>query len=101
MAQEKITILDKEYLVACEPDERPALHESARMVDNKMREIRASGKTIGTERVAVMAALNIAHELLEEMSGEQAHDQSLKTRIKLMQDKIDSILSDEDRQLTL
>lgn len=61
----EVNILDKEYLVACPPDARDALRESARHLDTKMREIRASGKVFGTERIAVMAALNITHEMLE------------------------------------
>ncbi|MDX1633329.1 MAG: cell division protein ZapA [Marinobacter sp.] len=61
----EVNILDKEYLVACPPEQRDALRESARHLDAKMREIRATGKVFGTERIAVMAALNITHEMLE------------------------------------
>lgn len=61
----EVAILDKSYLVACPQEERAALQQSARHLDDKMREIRASGKVFGTERIAVMAALNITHELLE------------------------------------
>lgn len=60
-----ITILDKEYRVACPEGEREALERSARFLDGKMREIRHTGKVIGNDRVAVMAALNITHELLQ------------------------------------
>lgn len=60
-----ITILDKEYRVACPPNEREALERAARFLDGKMREIRHTGKVIGNDRVAVMAALNITHELLQ------------------------------------
>ncbi|MGK0674374.1 MAG: cell division protein ZapA [Halothiobacillaceae bacterium] len=60
-----ITILDKEYRVACPESEREALERSARFLDAKMREIRHTGKVIGNDRVAVMAALNITHELLQ------------------------------------
>jgi len=59
-----IHILDKEYLVACPEDERQDLLASADYLDKKMREIRDSGKVVGQDRLAVMAALNIAHELL-------------------------------------
>ena len=67
----EVKILDKEYLVACPDEARDALLQSARHLDSKMREIRASGKVFGTERIAVMAALNITHDLLEQdtMSG--------------------------------
>jgi len=60
-----VTILDKEYLVASPEEEKDELEQSARYLDGKMREIRASGRVFGTERIAVMAALNIAHELLQ------------------------------------
>lgn len=61
----EVRILDKEYLVACPQEEQEALLRAARHLDSKMREIRSSGKVFGTERIAVMAALNITHELLE------------------------------------
>ncbi|MGP4845728.1 cell division protein ZapA [Marinobacter sp. 1Y8] len=62
----EVNILDKSYLVACPDEARSALQQSARHLDSKMREIRASGKVFGTERIAVMAALNITHDLLEQ-----------------------------------
>lgn len=99
--QENVYILDKEYLIACNPEEKEALRESARIVDQKMREIRQNGKVIGTERIAVMAALNIAHDLLQKNQGEHAHDETLRTRLRLMQEKIETVLADEDRQLKL
>ncbi|HHQ41848.1 MAG TPA: cell division protein ZapA, partial [Chromatiales bacterium] len=60
-----VRILDREYRVACPPGEREDLMASARHLDQLMREIRDSGKVIGLDRIAVMAALNMAHELLE------------------------------------
>ncbi|MBX9913464.1 MAG: cell division protein ZapA [Pseudomonadaceae bacterium] len=59
-----VHILDKEYCIACPADERANLEGAARYLDGKMREIRASGKVIGADRIAVMAALNISHDLL-------------------------------------
>ncbi|WP_166263324.1 cell division protein ZapA [Marinobacter caseinilyticus] len=64
----EVDILDKEYLVACPDEARDALRQAARHLDAKMREIRASGKVFGTERIAVMAALNITHDMLEQHS---------------------------------
>jgi len=61
----EVKILEKEYLVACPEDKKPALRTAADHLDQKMREIRASGKVHGTERIAVMAALNITYELME------------------------------------
>lgn len=64
----EVHILDKEYLVACPEDQREELERAARHLDRKMREIRTSGKVFGTERIAVMAALNITHDLLQNSS---------------------------------
>ncbi|MAZ89006.1 MAG: cell division protein ZapA [Cellvibrionaceae bacterium] len=60
-----VQILDKEYQVACPPGERDALIQAAHNLDERMRDIRGSGTVIGLERIAVMAALNLSHELLE------------------------------------
>ena len=59
-----VQILDKEYSIICPPEERSNLISAARYLDGKMREIRSGGKVIGADRVAVMAALNITHDLL-------------------------------------
>jgi cell division protein ZapA len=60
-----VRILDKEYQVACPREERQALIESADLLNERMKTIRGSGAVIGLERIAVMAALNISHELLQ------------------------------------
>ena len=75
----EVNILDKDYLVACPPDAREALRESARHLDAKMREIRATGKVFGTERIAVMAALNITHEMLEQSTMSEGATQLLRS----------------------
>jgi cell division protein ZapA len=59
-----VKILDKDYQVACPADQEAELLVSAKYLDKQMRGIRDSGKVIGLERIAVMAALNISHELL-------------------------------------
>lgn len=59
-----VTILDKDYQVSCPVDEVDALTASARYLDKQMAEIRESGKVLGSDRIAVMAALNIANEFL-------------------------------------
>ena len=98
-----IHILDKEYIIACTEDERHDLQRSADYLDTKMREIRDSGKIIGSDRIAVMAALNISHELLtqdgEDGSTTQA-DPSVGTRIRSIQEKIDDALY-RSRQLEI
>ncbi len=89
-----VHILGKEYRIACTPEEENALVKSAGYVDQKMKEIRGRGKAIGTDRIAVMAALNIAHELLqnEEQSGSDSNP--LGSRIKEIQQKIETALND-------
>ena len=88
-----VHILDKEYLIACQPEERDTLLESSRHLDMKMREIRDSGKIIGTDRIAVMAALNLAHELLDQKASSKSEDIATSRRILKLQDKIDNALS--------
>ncbi|MBC8519025.1 MAG: cell division protein ZapA [Gammaproteobacteria bacterium] len=66
-----ISILQKEYKISCPPEEQNSLIESASIVDKKMREIRKQGKSVGQDRIAIMAALNIAHELLHNHSDQQ------------------------------
>ncbi len=90
----EVKILDKEYLVACPDEERDALTRAARHLDSKMREIRASGKVFGTERIAVMAALNITHELLERDTMSDATSSVLKE----MDSKLNNALGDSSGQ---
>ncbi|MGK0441131.1 MAG: cell division protein ZapA [Pseudohongiellaceae bacterium] len=59
-----VKILDKDYQIACPEGQEPALQQSATYLDDKMGIIRSTGKVLGVERIAVMAALNISHELL-------------------------------------
>ena len=68
----KIQILDKEYQVNCQPEEREALEYSAQLLNEKMDEIRQGSHIIGLERIAVMAALNLAHDLIRSQTSSQA-----------------------------
>ena len=95
-----IHILDKEYMISCSKEERHDLQRSADYLDTKMREIRDSGKIIGTDRIAVMAALNISHELLTQDGGTSQTDTSVGTRIRSIQEKIDDALY-RSRQLEI
>lgn len=61
-----IQILDKDYTVACPPEEKEGLIESARELNQRMRQVRDSGKVMGAERMAVMTALNVLHECARE-----------------------------------
>lgn len=89
-----VSIMGKEFMVACPEAERDALAAAASFLDRKMREIQESGKVIGTERCAIMAALNIAHDLLDlRKRGTATPDVSQKLRF--LQSKIDAVLRKE------
>ncbi len=77
-----VTILGREYRIHTPASEREALFESAQYLDRKMREIRAGGKTIGVERIAVMAALNIAYELIQSRHQQDRHKIEAEARIQ-------------------
>jgi cell division protein ZapA len=86
-----VTILGKEFIVACPENERASLIAAAAYLDKKMREIHASGKVIGTERTAVMAALNIAHELLD-LRGMGGVPSDVNQKLRFLQSKIEAVL---------
>jgi cell division protein ZapA len=86
-----IDILDKSYQVACKPEQEPELQQAARDLDDQMRAIRSTGKVIGLERVAIMAALNLSHQVLLLQSGVQLDD-SQEDQIKGMTSRIDEAL---------
>lgn len=88
-----VHILDKDYRVACQEGDQTALLESVRFLDAKMREIRDSGKVVGTDRIAVMAALNLAHELLGHQERVENSSGMVGKRIRLLQDKIEVALN--------
>ena len=90
--QVTVRILDKDYQVACPPDERDALIEAARLLNDRMTEIRSTGKVVGADRIAVMAALNISHELLETRAGRAGGTESVAHRIHLLQEKVEQAL---------
>lgn len=92
-----VTIMGREFRVACPENEQHALMASVDFLDRKMREIRDSGKVIGIERIAIMAALNIAHELLNSGGAGDLDMTDFRRRITAMQHKIDEALTDQDQ----
>lgn len=94
-----IKILDKDYQVACSPDEEVLLSISARHLDDTMRSIRSSGKVVGSDRIAVMAALNVTNDLLHGEQAPSANPQQ-DEQIQRMSQKIDEALH-QYRQLQL
>lgn len=91
-----VSILGKEFMVACSDEERPGLIAAAKYLDRKMKEIHDSGRVLGAERCAVMAALNIAHELLQIQND--GIPQEMGSRIRALQTKIDAALHDGAQQ---
>ena len=87
-----IKILGKDYQVACPAEERAALLASAELLNKKMREIRDSGKVVGLDRIAVMAALNMANEMIGTRSGDEELRNMVGLRIKSMRERLDSAL---------
>lgn len=87
-----VTILDKEYCIACPVDARSQLEQAARFLDSKMREIRLSGKVIGSERVAVMAALNLAHDLQRLQQQQQQQDSLAREQVRELLERVDTAL---------
>jgi cell division protein ZapA len=88
-----VRILEKEYHVACPVEERPALLDSAEYLNRKMREIRDTGKVVGLDRIAVMAALNIVNELLQSRGHDEGLETGLAARIKAMRERVESALT--------
>lgn len=84
-----VMILDREFLVACTPDEKPALVAAARYLDAKMREMRSVARGSGLDRVAILAALNISHELLGERERGSDESRALAEKLQAINTKLD------------
>jgi len=89
-----VNILGKEYRIGCEAGEEEALLKAARYLDARMKEIRNGGKVIGMERIAVMAALNITHELLTRDDSADAAASTANKRIRALRERIEVALND-------
>jgi cell division protein ZapA len=91
-----IKIMDKEYRVACPLEEKDNLLASADLLNNKLKEIKQQGSVIGTERIAIMAALNLSHDIL--------HNQSLSAENNDLNKRIDALserITDSMREIQL
>lgn len=93
-----VSILDKEFCINCPADKEVSLKNAASYLDKQMRQIRKTGRVIGLERIAVMAALNIAHELLALKENRENRVADFSDRIKLLQTKIDEALQRDLRK---
>jgi cell division protein ZapA len=91
-ARVSVRILDRDYQVACPPAERDALVESAAFLGARMKEIRDTGKVVGADRIAVMAALNIAHELLKLRDAGHSVQHDAGARIRQLRERVETAL---------
>ncbi len=99
-ARVSIRILEKEYFVSCPYEERSALLDSAEYLNQRMREIRDSGKVVGLDRIAVMAALNLANELIRIRDRDARTDIEAAGRVRVLRERVESTL-EKGQQLEL
>ena len=93
----EVNLLGRTYRVACDDGEREALMQAVAYLDGKMNEIRKSGKVMGAERIAVMAALNVAHELLSVRLGAGFDLGQAKRRISAIESQLDSAIAKQEK----
>jgi cell division protein ZapA len=93
-----VSIMGRDFTVSCTDEERQGLLDAVDYLDKKMRDIRDSGKVVGTERVAIMAALNLSHEVLNTKTGD-IDIGDYKRRISAMQNQIDEAIAAQSKLL--
>ena len=93
-----VQIMGREFTVSCTDEERQGLLDAVNYLDKKMRDIRDSGKVVGAERIAIMAALNLSHEVLNTMAGD-IDIGDYKRRINMMQNQIDEAIAEQSKLL--
>lgn len=86
-----ISILDREYTVGVEPGERDSLVAAARLLEQRMRDVRGANRMAAIDRVAVLAALNLAHELQQLREGSVVRDRELARTLDDLQRKLDAV----------
>ena len=91
-AHVNVKILEKEYQISCPAEERKALIDSAELLNAKMREIRDSGKVVGLDRIAVMAALNLANDLISSNTVNSDLETNIKPKVVQMRERVESAL---------
>jgi cell division protein ZapA len=88
-----VNILDREFLIGCTPDERAGLLAAASYLDGKMREVRGASRTQSVDRVAVLAALNMAHELLQQKQRSESESSVVAQHLQALRAKLDAALA--------
>ncbi len=91
-----VKILGKEYPIACSPEEKDELLSSAQYLDKKMREIRDQGRIVGLDKIAIMAALNIAHERTQIQLEKRSSSENFSEHLNKLSKKIDTLLQEID-----
>jgi cell division protein ZapA len=99
-ARVSVRILEKEYHVTCPMEERSDLLDSAEFLNSKMREIRDSGKVVGLDRIAVIAALNLANELIRFRKRDTTLETDVGGRLRILRERVESAL-EKGRQFEL
>ena len=92
-ARVSVRILEKEYAMVCPYEERSALLDSAEFLNARMREIRDSGKVVGSDRIAVMVALNLANEYLKLKARESKLEAEASGRVKALRERVEAELA--------
>lgn len=92
----EVNIMGREFTIACPPEERDSLLSAVSYLDKKMCDIRDAGKVVGAERIAMMAALNLAHELLTTRTG-GVDVGGMKGKIARMQGIVDSAIAEQNK----
>lgn len=100
IARVSIRILEKEYHISCPAEERSDLLDSAEYLNGKMREIRDTGKVVGLDRIAVIAALNMAHDLLRTRNRDDGLETDVANRLRILRERVESAL-ERSQQLEL
>lgn len=93
----QINIMGREFRVACPEEEQKSLLEAVDYLNRRMQDVRGSGKVVGLERIAIMAALNITHEFLTTKVGGGFDMAELKRRMTRMENVLDQVMSDQDQ----
>ncbi|HEX3897463.1 MAG TPA: cell division protein ZapA [Rudaea sp.] len=88
-----VNILDREFLIGCTPEERPGLMAAATYLDAKMREVRAATRAQGVDRIAVLTALNIAHEFLQLKNRTETESGTVAQHLQMLRNKLDGALA--------
>lgn len=97
MSKERITVklLNREYPFSCEPEERQSLLMAADYLDSAMREIKQNNSTLSYEKIALMSAMNIAHELIKAQSLNKQYDTEVLATIKKLNGKLEQTLRND------